>query len=101
MFYRCNICKINICPLCKIKHDNNHKIINYELKDYICSEHNEGFIEYCIKCKKDICLSCENNHKNHKTIFYKNIIRDINNIKNDINEYKKEIDIFYNNIDEI
>jgi len=23
-FYMCNICKINICPLCKLKHDKNH-----------------------------------------------------------------------------
>ena len=52
MLYRCNICKINMCPLCKIKHDKNHNIINYELKDYICIDHNEGFIEYCIECKK-------------------------------------------------
>jgi len=40
-FYRCNQCKINICLLCKSKHDRNHNIINYELKDYICEEHNE------------------------------------------------------------
>ena len=25
-FYRCNICKINICPLCKSNHNNNHKM---------------------------------------------------------------------------
>ena len=89
IFYRCNKCKINLCPLCKLKHDKNHNIINYELKDYICEDHNELYIEYCIKCKKNICLSCENNHKNHKTIFYKNIIRNINELKNDIKEFKK------------
>ena len=100
-FYRCNKCKINICPLCYSKHDKNHKIINYELKDYICEEHNEAFVEYCVKCKKDICLSCENNHINHETIFYKNIIRDVNKVKTDINEYKKEIDQFVNYIDNI
>ena len=96
VFYRCNKCKINICPLCKIKHDKNHNIINYDLKDYYCEEHNELYIEYCIECKENICLSCENNHKNHKTIFYKNIMKDINDLRNDMNEYKKEIDIFNN-----
>ena len=101
IFHRCTKCKINLCPLCKSKHDNSHNIINYDLKDYICEEHNELYIEYCIECKKDICLSCENNHKNHETIFYKNIMRDINELKNDINEYKKEIDIFNYNIDDI
>ena len=28
-FYKCDICKIDLCPMCKSKHDNNHKIINY------------------------------------------------------------------------
>ncbi len=101
IFYRCNKCKINLCPLCKSNHDKNHIIVNYELKDYICEEHNEVYIEYCIKCKKNICFLCENNHKNHKTIFFKNIIKDINELKKDIKEYKKEIDIFNNNIDNI
>jgi len=101
IFYRCTKCKINLCPLCKSKHDKSHNIINYDLKDYICEEHNELYIEYCLECKKNICLSCENNHKNHETIFYKNIMRDKNELKNDINEYKKEIDIFNYNIDYI
>ena len=35
-FYRCNICKSNLCPLCKSNHNNNHKIINYDNKNYIC-----------------------------------------------------------------
>ena len=26
-FYKCDICKIDLCPICKSKHDNNHKII--------------------------------------------------------------------------
>ena len=33
LFFRCNKCKINICPLCKTKHDKSHNIINYEFKD--------------------------------------------------------------------
>ena len=60
IFFRCNKCKKNICPLCKSKHDKNHNIINYDLKDYICEEHNEAYVEYCNECKKDICLSCTN-----------------------------------------
>ena len=101
IFFRCNKCKKNICPLCKSKHDKDHNIINYDLKDYICEEHNEAFVEYCNECKKDICLSCTNKHNNHKTISYKNIIRNIDEVRNDINEYKKEIDKFNNNIDDI
>ncbi len=87
--------------MCKSKHDRNHNIINYELKDYICEEHNEPYVEYCVKCNKDICLSCEDEHNNHETIFYKNIRGDINKVKTDINEYRKEIDIFNKNIDDM
>ena len=32
IFYRCNSCKINICPLCKSGHDKSHFIINYGFK---------------------------------------------------------------------
>ena len=100
-FYRCNICQINICPLCKLEHDKNHNIINYELKDYICEEHNKPYVEYCVKCNKDICSFCEQVHNNHKIIFYRNIKGDINKVKNIINECRKEIYIFNNNIDNI
>ena len=31
-FYICNTCNINLCPMCKYKHDINHYIIDYELK---------------------------------------------------------------------
>jgi len=102
IFYRCNICKKNICPICKLKHDKNHNIINYESKDYICEEHNDRFIEYCIECKKDICLSCISCHNNnHETIFYRNLIKNINQVNNDMNKYKKEINLFSYNIDDI
>ena len=37
IFYRCNKCKINLCPLCQLNHDKNHNIINYEQINYICS----------------------------------------------------------------
>ena len=56
IFYRCNKCKINICPLCKIKHE--HNIIEYELKNYICDIHNEKYIAYCKECKNNKCNEC-------------------------------------------
>ena len=100
-FYRCCNCNKNLCPLCKSNHDKNHNIINYDIKNYICEKHNESFVEYCNDCKIDICLSCENEHINHNTTHYKNIMKDMNKIKNEMNEYKKEIDIFINDINDI
>ena len=100
-FYKCLKCNKNICPLCKLKHNNEHDIINYEQKDYICEIHNELYIKYCNDCKKNICVLCANKHKNHNIILYEDIISDKDEIKNKINELRKEIDTFNKNINEI
>jgi len=50
-FYRCNTCKINICPLCKSSHNKEHIIINYDNKNYICEIHNKEYVKYCKDCK--------------------------------------------------
>ena len=78
-FYICNTCKINICPLCKSKHDKNHNMINYEDKGYICEIHNENYKNYCNTCKLNICMFCFNQHKKHEIIIYDNIIKFIFN----------------------
>ena len=85
-FYSCLNCDKYICPLCKEKHDNNHKIINYEHKNYICNKHNEIFTKYCYECKMNICITCEKEHKNHNGIYYGDIllmiIKMMKNLKN-------------------
>ena len=65
-FYICNNCNKNICPLCKSIHNNNHNIINYEDKNYICKEHNDIFNKYCKTCNKNICIICESEHNRIK-----------------------------------
>ena len=91
-FYRCCICKEDICPACKIKHDKNRKVINYEEKNYICNIHNEIFICYCKTCKKNICMSCENEHDNHEIINYGKILIKDNDIIKAMKEIRKEFD---------
>ena len=89
-FYRCLTCKINICSLCKNNHDKNHKIIDYDEKDYFCIEHKERYEYYCSRCKKNICLKCESNHKSHNIIkfnpdpYLNKEIKEINELGNDI-----------------
>ena len=97
-FYRCNKCEMNLCIICKIKHDKNHIIIDYDDKDYICNKHNEGYIRYCNECKINICLSCESEHINHNTI---SIMPDLNKLRKEINELKEKINIFTNNINNL
>ena len=111
IFYRCNKCKMNICPICKNKH-NSHSIINYDEKNYICEKHNEKYTLYCDTCKKDMCTVCEKEHdnlnnsiikffKSHNIISYGKILSDEEEIKKILKELEKEINIFNNNIDEI
>ena len=100
--YRCINFKMNLCPLCRSQHDNTHKIINYDLKDYICEIHKESFIKYCIECKKNICLSCYNKHKTHNNIInYDDILPDIDIIKENEIKLRNLIDNLNNDIKNI
>ena len=115
-FYICNECGINLCPLCKAKHDNNHNIIKYKDRFYICKKHNDRYIQYCKKCKVNICFLCKNEHYNHNIIdlseimpnkeellkemkYMKELInkfkKDIENIQNILNKIANNIDIYY------
>ena len=50
-FYICDICKINLCLICKSKHDNNHKIIIYKNKEYKCNIHNKNIFHIVINVR--------------------------------------------------
>ena len=96
--YRCCSCDINLCPLCKSNHNKDHKIIDYELKNYICKMHDERYTSYCKECEKNICDICEFEHnKNHNLIYHKDIIKN----KDNINELKIKLDELKNEINEI
>ena len=59
--YICNICKMYLCPLCRARHDDSHKVFKDDEKNYICEIHNELYVSYCKSCKSNICLKCEKN----------------------------------------
>ena len=51
-FFRCLKCKINICNSCKLNHTKyNHKIINYNIKSFICNDHYKSYSYYCKICR--------------------------------------------------
>ena len=102
-FYQCLTCNYNICSLCKSVHQQDHYIINYEQKNYICNIHNEPFIKYCTECNKNICFICvdENEHEEHNKISLNQIKPNIDEANNNLKEMKKEIDIFNNDIKDI
>ena len=99
-FYICNTCNKNICPICKSLHDQEHMIINYDDKNYICKKHNESFIKYCKDCNEDICMICDNEHTNHnlfdlsKILINKTeLLKTMENLKNVIDLFKLKIEM--------
>jgi len=101
-FYICLKCNIQLCPLCKSMHDQNHDIIIYDNKNYICSKHNENYTKYC--CNKNICIECEKEHKSPSSIYYGDLLPD-NFEKNNINEiidlFKKEVINIINKLNDL
>ena len=112
-FYVCLNCDKHLCPLCKEKHIKRHKVINYDIKNYICKKHNESFIKYCYECKMNLCIRCEKEHDNHKCIYFRQILPEdnkndelkqyidklkeqINNIIVKLKEIKDNMDTYYN-----
>ena len=100
-FYICNICKINLCPLCKSNHNNNHKIINYDNKYYICEMHNKEYNKYCKDCKLNICTLCFKGHKSHSIIEFGDLVINEEKNRKEINRLKECISKFTNNINDI
>ena len=90
LFYKCNICEMNLCSICKNKHNDSHDIINYDLKNYTCEFHNEKYISYCKSCKKNICSLCLDEHEEHNTELFKGINIDKN--KEELSKLRKAID---------
>ena len=64
--YICNGCNIILCPMCRNTH--NHNMINYDMRNYICNNHNEMYIGYCKKDKINICIKCQKEHIKHELL---------------------------------
>ena len=92
----------NLCPLCKSKHDKNHDIIDYEQKNYICSNHNENFSSYCNNCKINLCIECESSHKDKENIImFRDLLPKKDLIKSQLNELRIKIDKYKKVIDKL
>jgi len=99
-FYLCTKCFKDICPLCKSKHDPQHKIINYDEKNYKCKKHyDESINKFCKTCKEDLCVCCQNSHKNHDIIDLGDILINEDDLKAKLKELKNIIDKFKYKID--
>ena len=104
--YKCCNCKINICPLCKSKHNSEHILIDYELKNYLCNVHGERYMFYCNECNINLCDLCELDHnKNHNYFSLNKLIskkeNNTNELRIKIDKLKKEIKGIINKLNKI
>ena len=101
-FFICLTCNKNICPLCISIHSKEHKIIDYDEKNYICHIHNNSYVSYCEKCNINLCSQCEKEHdKTHKKIDFKNIIVNEKEIKEEFKRFRERIENIKNILNEI
>ena len=100
LFYKCCNCNFNLCPACKEKHNKDHIILNYELKNYLCNTHGEKYVSYCKKCNQNLCNSCLSNHKDHTLINFKEVLKNKSGIRI-LHDLRAKIDFLKNEIKEM
>ena len=100
-FFKCISCNMKLCPICSLNHEENHNIIKYDQINFICKKHNEIFTKYCKECKVNICIQCEEEHLNHESIYFGNIMPNKKELDIKLIEFKKSLDRFNENINEI
>ena len=103
-FYKCLDCGYYLCYLCNDKHDQSHSIIEYDKLHFFCQKDNDFYSKYCKKCKKNLCMLCEKDHKFHDMVYFADIISNKKELQKKLNELKSYIDKFneaYNEINNI
>jgi len=101
MMYFCNTCKLNLCPICKFKHDKTHYTINYDDKYFICDMHRGLYNSYCKTCNKNICCECESYHYKHELIELKKLFIKKEDIESKLKKIRLSIDKFKEDINAI
>ena len=96
--YKCYECNANICPICKLKHDKTHSIINYDKLHYTCIKHDEPYTSYCSNCKINVCTLCENDHLKHEMILLRTKILNKKELLIKLDNLRKSKEIFNENI---
>jgi hypothetical protein len=77
----------------KKEHNETHKTVRYEDKNYYCADHFHKFNNYCFTCNKNLCDFCLNDHqgKNHLIKSYDYLASKLPDIKNDLIKIKHKI----------
>ena len=97
-FYICITCNIYLCPLCKSNHDKKHKIIDFDNKFNLCNKHCFYFVKFCNNCKTNICMQCQNAHKDHDFIDLGDLFINKENMIEEMNKFKNKMDTYINDL---
>ena len=97
-FYKCYTCNMNLCPMCRINHEDEHNVLNHDKRYYYCNLHHQKYTKYCNGCNINICSLCENEHSSHFTSSFKADLEYLKQIKNKRNQLRKEINSFNDNL---
>lgn len=89
--YRCCTCNNNLCLICKVNHNQEHKIVKFDYKNCICYKHDEIYSNYCNQCKENICKICYNEHSDHELINFEEILPNKNTTKKEMLKLSKNI----------
>ena len=97
-FYICSTCDLYLCPLCKSNHDKKHKIIDFNNKYNICNKHCFYFVKFCNVCGMNICMRCQNEHKEHNYIDFGDLFIDKQNIQEEMDSFKEKMNLFIDDL---
>ena len=101
-FFRCNTCKMNLCPICELKPEKGHLIINYDRRNFVCDNHKRSYHSFCKDCKINMCVLCEKKHEKHKIIYLHKMLKyDKKELIEKLKKIKNIIDTFVRDVKEI
>ena len=109
ILYKC-YCGENLCEDCKENHLKEkdlekHNIVDFKIKDYTCccNDTCKKYICFCLDCKKNLCVLCRGEHKEHTVKDFSKLYKLGKEEKKEINkklkEQKEKIKKFKNIID--
>ena len=97
----CDTCNIIFCEVCNPEKHSEHKTISIEKINYYCIKHMKQFSSFCKKCQKNICIDCEEEHKNHDIYNFDILIVLEDEFKKKIKKSEKIIEGLKENIKQI
>ena len=96
-FYKCLKCSFIVkrskyyCKEHIVNHENDHKYVKYDKKNYYCEKHFNKSIKYCFTHHKNLCEQCEKEHEGDNIAKYEYMVPDVEKLKESLNKMEENI----------